>query len=182
MNVWNHGEVRSLYSNTHAHGYSASQGIYIHDTSRYRNDVYGVYVPITFEIFDHRPNIQNEPNKRIYRVDIRDGTSYKRSLFRKVYNEPNVYHEKIFIKYGPGYYNLFVVMTTSHGIMYEDSMSVRYNIQYMNGFGILLWLPLVVAAIIIITLGRATSSQHNATDDDDDDGIDRRDPHRGLLG
>ena len=91
LNTWTGGDVRRR-GNNHAHGFSASQGIFVHDASRQLVDVFGVYLPVTFEIFDNRPGITKEPNRRKYIVDIRDGpSSWKRSLYREEYSEPGVF-------------------------------------------------------------------------------------------
>ena len=79
LNVWNTGEVRSRRNNF-AQGFTASQGIFVHDVSRRFRDVFGVYVPVTLEIFDNRPNIANEPDKRVYKVEIQDGISSTRVI------------------------------------------------------------------------------------------------------
>jgi hypothetical protein len=150
LNVWNNGETRGRANNA-AHGYSASQGVFVHDVSRKFRDIFGVYIPITFEIFDNRPNIMNEPDKRVYKVEVREGLSKAR--LKKAYNSTGVYTERIYIPSGPGYYALTVVLKTTHGLIYEDTFHIGYNINYMEGFGILLWLPLVIACIVIFVLG-----------------------------
>ena len=176
LNTWNHGELRSR-ENAMAHGYSASQGIFVHEMSRQFNNILGVYVPVTFEIFDNRPNIQNEPEKRQYKVEIRDGTSVKRTLWRKEYSEPGVYTERVYIRYGPGYYTLSLVMFTTHGLVYEDTFQVQYNIDFMDGFGILVWLPLVLASTTILLCG----SKRGSWDDEEADDA-RDDGNLGILG
>lgn len=176
LNVWNTGEVRSR-RNQFAQGFSASQGIFIHDMSRRYRDIFGVYVPITLEIFDNRPNIQNEPEKRVYNVEIRDGTSAKRTIFRKIYNEPGKYTERIYIQYGPGYYTLTVLLRTTHGIIYEDSFHLGYNVHYLDGFGLILWVPLIVAILPIIVCSR---KKVRYEDDEEDDGA--RGKNQGILG
>jgi hypothetical protein len=157
LNTWNHGEIRGR-TNSHAHGYSASQGIFVHEVSRQYVDIFGVYVPITFEIFDNRRNIQHEPGRRMYNVDIRDGTSSKRMLWRKDYTEAGVYTERVYIRYGPGYYSLSVVMKTSHGLIYEDTFHIGYNVHFMDGFGSLLVIPLLVASVTILLCGAKKAS------------------------
>ncbi|KAL3938023.1 MAG: hypothetical protein SGBAC_006980 [Bacillariaceae sp.] len=150
LNVWNNGEVRGRYNGL-AHGYSASQGIFVHEVSRQYRDVFGVWIPITFEIFDNRPNIMNEPDKRVYKVELREGMSKAR--FRKTYNATGVYTEKMHIASGPGYYSISVTLTTTHGIIYEDNFHIGYNLSYMDGFGTLLWLPLLIGAVTILIMG-----------------------------
>uniref|UniRef100_A0A7S2Y4Q3 DEX1 C-terminal domain-containing protein n=1 Tax=Entomoneis paludosa TaxID=265537 RepID=A0A7S2Y4Q3_9STRA len=88
LNTWSNGQMRGR--NSHAHGYSASQGIYVHEVSRQYTDIFGVYVPVTFEIFDNRPGISREPDKRKYTVEIRDGTSSKRALHKQEYTSSGV--------------------------------------------------------------------------------------------
>jgi hypothetical protein len=173
LNVWNNGEMRGR-TNSFAHGYSASQGIFVHEISRQFRDIFGVYVPVTFEIFDNRPNIQNEPDKRVYNVEIREGTS--RTLFRKTYAVTGVYTERVYIPYGPGYYAVSVVLKTTHGLVYEDIFHLGYNVNYMGGFGLLLWLPLVIASACILLCG--TSKSHW---DDDDYVGDGRNGGQGIL-
>lgn len=65
LNTWTNGNVRRR-GNNHAHGYSATQGIFVHEVSRSLLDVFGVYVPVTFEIFDNRPGAGIEPDRRKY--------------------------------------------------------------------------------------------------------------------
>lgn len=174
LNVWNGGELRSRTGGS-AHGYSASQGIFVHEVSRQFRDIFGVYIPVTFEIFDNRPNIQNEPDKRKYTVEIREGTS--RLVFVKEYSSSGVYTERFFIPYGPGYYELSVVLKTTHGLIYEDAFHVGYNVNYMDGFGLLLWLPLTIATVAAFLMG--TRKAH--WDDDDYQG-DTRNGKQGILG
>lgn len=176
LNTWSFGEVRGR-SNMHAHGYSASQGIFVHATSRQYRDIFGVYVPTTFEIFDNRPNIAHEPERRKYLVEVRDGPSWKRVLWRQEYKEPGVYTENVYIRFGPGYYALSLTMQTSHGIIYEDMFSIAYNVRFLDGLGILLWLPLLIASAAILLCG---AKRTNWEDEDFDDG---RDGHSlGILG
>jgi hypothetical protein len=177
LNTWTHGELRGR-ENAHAHGYSASQGIFVHDVSRGFMDILGIYVPVTFEIFDNRPNIQNEPNRRVYKVEIRDGTSSKRALWRGEYNQTGVYTERIYIRYGPGFYSLSVVLRTSHGLVYEDNFPVRYNIHFMEGLGVLLWLPLLLASAAILFCG----SRKGSLEDDDLTEIRGSNSSLGILG
>lgn len=176
LNVWNTGEVRGRRNNF-AHGFSASQGIFVHEMSRQYRDIFGVYVPITFEIFDNRPNIQNEQDKRQYHVEIRDGTSAKRAMFRKTFNEAGVYTERLYINYGPGYYTLTVLLRTSHGLQYEDVFHLGYNVHYMDGFGLLLWLPLFLASIFIVSCSKRKANW----DDDEYDEV-ARGKNQGILG
>lgn len=178
LNTWNRGELRGR-TNSHAHGYSASQGIFVHESSRQYIDVFGIYVPVTIEIFDNRPNIRNEPDKRQYLVEIRDGTSWDRALFRAEYSEPGVYKERVYVRFGPGYYTLNVIMTTSHGLMYEDSFHIGYNPHFMSGFGVLLWLPLMVVSATIFFCGAKKSNWEDAEDDLDSD---RGGHNLGILG
>ncbi len=174
LNVWNNGELRGR-TNAFAHGYSASQGIFVHDVSRQYRDIFGVYIPVTFEIFDNRPNIKNEPDKRVYAVEVRTGTS--RPIFRKTYNEVGVFTERMYIPYGPGYYQITAMLKTTHGIIHEDTFHLGYNVNYMKGFGLMLWLPLLISSICIFLCG--TSKTH--WDDEDYDG-DERNGRQGILG
>ncbi len=62
LNVWSAGVSRAPGSgNAQTHGFSSSQGIFVHPISRQFRDVLGIYVPITFEIFDRRPGVDEEP-------------------------------------------------------------------------------------------------------------------------
>jgi hypothetical protein len=176
LNVWNTGEVRGRRNNF-AHGFSASQGVFVHERSRRYRDIYGVYLPITFQIFDNRPNIANEPNRQEYQIEIRDGTSSARSLFRKTYNSTGVYSENLYISYGPGFYTITILLRTSHGLIYEDIFHLGYNVHYMDGFGILLWLPLMLSAIVILAWSRPKPSW-----DDDEYDENARGPNQGILG
>jgi len=178
LNVWNSGEMRGRM-NTYAQGYSASQGIFVHSVSREYRDIFGVFVPVTFEIFDNRPNIANEPDKRIYKIEIRDGTSTKRALWRNTYNATGVYTERVYIPHGAGYYSLTVQLRSSNGIVYEDVFHVGYNVNYMDGFGLMLWLPLLLATITIF-LGSSRASAR--WDDDDYEGGERNGGGLGILG
>ena len=47
VNTWTGGDVRHRGS----HGFSASQGTFVRDASRQLTNVFGVYVPVTFEIW-----------------------------------------------------------------------------------------------------------------------------------
>lgn len=173
LNSWSSGELRSS-TNALAHGYSASQGIFVH--SREFSNIFGVVVPIQFEIFDNRPNIASEPDKQVYKVEIRAGTSGKRTVWRGEYNKTGIYTERVYIRYGPGYYAMSVVMFTSHGLVYEDSFSVGYNVFFMQGFGLLLWFPLVLVCIAVFLCGAKKTSWEDADDDDDRGG------GQGILG
>ncbi len=133
LNVWNAGVTRSPGSNNaQAHGYSSTQGIFVHPIARQFRDILGIYVPITFEIFDRRPNIENESNRRVYQVDVRAGMSAKRTIFSRTYNSTGVYTERIQIPFGPGYYALSVRLRTTHGIVYEDTFHIGFNVNYMG--------------------------------------------------
>lgn len=87
------------------------------------------------------------------------------------------YTDRFYIRYGPGYYSLSVVMITSHEIIYEDTFSIGHNVRFLDGFGILLWLPLLLSAVGIILCG----AKKARWDDEEFDG--GRDGHRfGILG
>jgi hypothetical protein len=150
LNVWNNGESRGRLGGN-VHGYSATQGIFVHEMSRQYLDVFGVYVHVTFEVFDNRRNVLDEHRK--YNVEIRDGPSHKRALFRSQYDRPGVYSERVFVLFGPGYYSFHVILTTSHGLVYEDVFHLGYNVHFMSGFGVLLWLPLISFGLIILACG-----------------------------
>ena len=177
LNTWTGGDMRGR--NSHSHGYSASQGVFVHEVSRQFSDIFGVYVPITFEIFDHRPNIQQEPEKRVYKIDIRDGSSAKRTLHKVELNKPGVYTERVYVRYGPGFYNLCVIMSTSHGLLYEDCFATGYNVHFMTGFGVMLWLPLLISCVTILLCG---VSKRGGNWDDEDGDEDDRDSGDGILG
>ncbi|KAL7557243.1 hypothetical protein ACA910_001908 [Epithemia clementina (nom. ined.)] len=180
LNTWTGGDLRG--KNSHAHGYSASQGIFVHEVSRQYSDIFGVYVPITFEIFDNRPNLQNEPEKKVYNVEVRDGSSSKRVLHRLQLKETGVYTERIYVRYGPGYYTLCVLMSTSHGITYEDCFATGYNVHFMAGFGVMLWLPLVVAFIAIFLCGVSKRGNWEDEDGADNEQESRDNRSLGILG
>lgn len=149
LNFWNHGSRRSRQGgNNMVHGYSASSGIYIHRESRqYNRDVLGLFVDVTFEIFDARPNIHNEHEKRKYYVEVRRGTSTSQLFLQKMYNATGLYSEQIFIPNGPGFYTLTFVMKTTHGLVYEDSFQIAYNINYTAGMLWMILLPLIFALV-----------------------------------
>ena len=172
LNVWNNGELQSRTSGA-VHGYSASQGIFVHEISRRFRDIFGVYVPVTFEIFDNRPNIQNEPDKRSYTVEIKTGTS--KLVFIKLFDSPGVYTERLYIPSGPGYYEMSVILKTSHGLLYEDAFHLGYNVNYMAGFSMLLWLPLTIATILVFLLGAKNTPNWDDDDYESSNG-------KGILG
>ena len=176
LNTWGGGPTQ--IRGTFAHGYSASQGIYVHEVSRQYVDIFGIYIPITFEIFDNRPGVASEPDKRKYLVEVRDGSSSKRALFRAEYTSTGVFTERVYNRFGPGYYTLSVLMLTSNGLLYEDSFAIAYNVHFLNGFGVLLWLPLCIASVTIILCGAKRS---NWNDEDDDDNA-RENASLGILG
>lgn len=150
LNVWSAGVARAPGSNAQAHGYSSTQGIFVHPISRQFRDILGIYIPITFEIFDRRPSIANEEDKRVYQVEIRAGMSVKRTVFSHTYNKPGVYTEKIQIQYGPGYYAFSVRMRTTHGIVYEDTFHIGWNVNYMQSLWLIVCLPLILASVPIL--------------------------------
>jgi len=155
LNVWSAGMTRVPgSSNAQAHGFSSTQGIFVHPISRQFRDILGIYVPITFEIFDRRPSIKNEENRRQYQVDVRAGMSVKRTVFSHTYDAPGVYTEKIQIPYGPGYYAFSVRLRTTHGIVYEDTFHIGWNVNYMGVLWLIVCLPLVLAAIPILMFKR----------------------------
>ncbi|KAL9184345.1 hypothetical protein ACHAXT_002431 [Thalassiosira profunda] len=161
LNVWSAGVSRAPGShNAQAHGFSSSQGIFIHPISRQFRDILGIYVPVTFEIFDRRRDA--DPG-RTYQVDVRAGMNAKRTVFSHTYDDPGVYTERIQIPYGPGYYAFSVVLRTSHGIVYEDTFHIGWNVNYMGGLWLIVCLPLVLAAIPILLFKR----QPNWEEDDD---------------
>ena len=163
LNAWTGGHVLKR-GNNHAHGYSASQGIFVHSVSR-GADIFGVYVPVTFEIFDNRPNVA--PEHRKYVVEVRDGPSWKRVLHREEYSAPGIYTVRVYVRYGPGCYTLTTTMHTSHiGIIYKDMLNIGYNVKFMDDFDVLLWLPLLLASATIVLCG---TKKTNWEDDDEDD-------------
>ena len=157
LNVWNTGPVRSRV-NGHAQGYSASSGIFIHERSRTYKNWLGIYVMVTLEIFDRRPNAWKEDSdKRKYTVDLRSGSSTKKLLFRKIYDHPGIYTEQVFVPFGPGYYSIIARLTTTHGLVYEDSFSFGYNVDFASGLAWIVLMPLVVAAIPLLLARRKTT-------------------------
>jgi hypothetical protein len=151
LNVWSAGVARSPgSSNAQAHGFSSTQGIFVHPISRQFRDILGVYVPITFEIFDRRPSIKDEENRRVYQVDVRAGMSAKRTVYSHTFNSTGVYTERIQIPFGPGYYAFSIRMITTHGIVYEDTFHVGWNVNYMGGLWLIVCLPLLLASIPIL--------------------------------
>jgi hypothetical protein len=175
LNVWNGGDVRSGRQNNFAQGYGASQGIFVHKASRQYRDILGVFIPITFEIFDHRPGIADEKSQQVYNVEIRDGTSVDRALFRKEYDAPGIYSEKIFNEYGPGYYNIVVRLTTTHGIVYEDMFSIGYNVNHLEGLSYLLVVPLITFALMLVACG-STKSRGKVNWREREEGLDYVEP------
>lgn len=156
-NTWVGGSHRKR-SNNYAHGYSSSQGIYVHKNSRHTGDIFGVYVPVTFEIFDNR-----KPGAaRKYIVEIRDGPSWQRSLLREEFTKPGQYTMKVYIRYGPGVYRLSAVLHTSNGIVFEDTFTVAYNVGFLDGLGMLLWLPLLIVSTIVLFYGQANPERDDS--------------------
>ena len=138
----------------YVHGSSASAGIFVHNMDRKYRDVLGVVFYITLEVFD-RKSIDNQggDNNKYY-VEIRDGPSARRKIFKKIYNRPGVYPEKIYIPYGPGYYTLCIRMKTNHGLIYEDVIHLGYNVNYSVGLTSMLIFPIIAAIISIIFLSQ----------------------------
>ena len=172
LNVWNNGEQRSR-TNGAVHGYSGSQGIFVHEVSRQYRDIFGVYVPVTFEIFDNRPNIRSEPDKRKYNIEIKTGTS--KLVFAKSFRAPGIYTERLYIPFGAGYYEMSVLLKTSHGLTYEDAFHIGYNVNYMNGFNVLMWLPITIATVCVFFMG---ANKSYSWEDDDYE----RNNGQGILG
>jgi hypothetical protein len=155
LNVWNAGVTRAPgSSNAQAHGFSSTQGIFVHPNSRVWRDILGVFVPITFEIYDRRPNIANEPNRQVYEVEVRAGMSAKRAIFFRTYNMTGIYTERVQIPFGPGYFSLTVSLRTTHGIVYEDTFHIGFNVDYMGGLWLIVFLPLILASIPILIFRR----------------------------
>jgi len=174
LNVWNAGVTRAPgSSNAQAHGFSSTQGIFVHPMSRVWRDILGVYVPITFEIFDRRPNIANEPNRQVYEVEVRAGMSAKRTIFYQSYNTTGIYTERVQIPFGPGYFSITVSLRTTHGIVYEDTFHIGFNVDYMGGLWLIVFLPLVLASIPIFMFRRKPNWE-----EDEDYGGSRN----GILG
>ena len=174
LNVWNAGVTRAPgSSNAQAHGFSSTQGIFVHPMSRVWRDILGVYIPITFEIFDKRPNIANEPNHQVYEVEVRAGMSAKRTIFFRSYNTTGIYTERVQIPFGPGYFSLTVMLRTTHGIVYDDTFHIGFNVDYMGGLWLIVFLPLVLASIPIFMFRRKPNWE-----EDDDFGTSRT----GILG
>lgn len=69
-------------------------------------------------------------------------------------------------------------MTTSHGLTYEDCFATGYNVHFLAGFGVLLWLPLILASMAILLCGVKKSNW----DDEDEDDPDREGGNMGILG
>jgi hypothetical protein len=177
-NTWTGGQHRGR-SGTHAHGFSASQGIFVHQSSRQTGDIFGVYVPVTFEIFDNRPRGSNNNDAKKYIVEIRDGPSWNRVLQREEFTAPGKYTVRVYIKYGPGFYRLSATLHTTNGIIYEDTFTVAYNVGFLDGFGILLWLPLLLVSTIILFYGNREVVDDADYGDSESGGLLGR--HRGEL-
>ena len=170
LNVWNNGELQSR-TNGPIHGYSASQGIFVHPVSRQYRDIFGVYVPVTFEIFDNRPSRSTADHP--YQVRIKTGTS--KLVFSKDFDAPGVYTERLYIPFGPGYYQMNILLKTTHGLIYEDAFHIGYNVHYMDGFSLLLWLPLTIATIAVFLMGANKTQSWEDEDFESGDG-------KGILG
>ena len=61
--------------------------------------------------------------------------------------------------------------------MYVDTFHLGYNVHYMDGFGMLLWMPLAIATVCIVFCG--TSKSHW---DDEEYEADDRNGRQGILG
>jgi len=181
LNVWNHGSSRSRQGgNKMVHGYSASSGIFVHSKSRqYNRDVLGLFVDVTFEIFDAWPNIDHEPEHQKYYVEVKERTSTSRSFLQKMYNATGVYSEQIYIPDGPGYYTLTFVMKTTHGLVYEDLFRIAYITNYTAGILWIVILPLLVAIFPLFFYQRKFSNDDEETNNNNNnEGGSRR---RGIL-
>lgn len=150
LNVWSAGVSRSPGSTSQTHGFSAKQGIFVHHISRQFRDILGIWLPVTFEIFDRRPNIDKEPDRQLYFVDIRAGLSAERTIMSQSYNATGVYTEKIQIPFGPGYYSISVKLKTTHGLVYEDTFHVGFNVNYTGGLWMIVCIPLVIATALVL--------------------------------
>mmetsp|Transcript_16506 Transcript_16506/g.23465 ORF Transcript_16506/g.23465 Transcript_16506/m.23465 type:complete len:1122 (+) Transcript_16506:215-3580(+) len=149
------------------HGYSASSGIFVLKHSRqYRNSL-GVVTKVTFEIFDNRPGVQQEPSRKEYYIEMRDGVSSSRPIFQKKYNATGLYTENIHIPYGPGYYAISLILRTSHGLVFEDVFHLGYNINYADGLVMIFLIPL---AIFIVPLFCFRKKSNWENDEDAGDG------------
>ena len=134
-------------------------------------DIFGVYVPVTFEIFDNRPS--KPAREHPYLVEIKTGTS--KLVLSRQYDTPGVYSERLYIPFGPGYYQMSVLLKTTHGLTYEDAFHIGYNVNYMDGFSLLLWLPLTIATIAVFLMGANKSQSWEDEDFESSNG-------KGILG
>ena len=173
LNVWGSGAVRGGI-NGHTQGYSASAGVFIHAESRRYRDWLGLYIPVTFEIFDIRPSRGSDSPQRYY-VEIRHGTSWERTVFHKYYDKTGVFTAQIFIPYGPGHYTLTLRMTTNSQV-YEDTFHLGYNVNYTAGLTWLVLTPLLLAAVPLLLHQRKTSWE----DDDYGESSNSGNGFRGL--
>ena len=65
---------------------------------------------------------------------------------------------------------------TSHGLLYEDVFHIGYNVHFLNGFGVLLWLPLIITALTILVCGAKRTNW-----DEEEEG-ERDGDNLGILG
>ena len=109
---------------------------------------------------------------------MRDGTSAKEPIFWKTYNKAGVYTEGVYVNYGLRYYTITVLLRTSHGLIYEDVFHLGYNVHYMDGLGMILWLPLSLAAIFIFNCSK---KKIDWDDDEYDEVVRGKGRGRGIL-
>jgi len=140
------------------HSFSASSGIYVHEHSRGYRQVLGMPLVFTFEFFDGGYRIEQGYRSRPYMVEMRLGTSGRRSIFQRIYDKPGVYTQEVYIPYSPGYYTVSVRLRTMHGLVHEDTFHFGHNMNYANSLPWLAILPLFATAILLLLCNDTTGT------------------------
>ena len=124
----------------------SSCGVVLNEKSRRRRNIFGVSIPITFEIFDN----SLEANKRFH-IEMRVARSLGKVIFRRTYTEIGEYTEKIMLPLPPGYYNIQILLRTDGGILHQDEFQFAYNLN--SGSSILhsmIFVPLIVTCFALL--------------------------------
>jgi hypothetical protein len=104
----------------------------------------GMFVPITFEIFDTK---FSEGSDSKYYIEMRHGTSPESVIFRETYHKPGIVTEKVFFRRKPGYHTIMVRMRTSYGLVYDDVFHFGFNINVSIGLAAAVFLPFVLISV-----------------------------------
>ena len=78
-----------------------------------------------------------------------------------ILDSPGIYTEQVFVPFGPGYYTVTARLTTTHGLVYEDVFSLGYNVDFASGLAWIVLVPLIVAAIPLLSIRRKANWQED---------------------